>query len=146
VEEEDLAFISKELEPGGADEAEELVPSAGEEAARLASPPEPAPREEGVEVDPVLRNLIGLYVEEGNLTQALDLCRKASAIGAPSGWLTGRMQEIEGQLAAGGRLQESGKGDKEGEARSLAPAEVVERLEDWLQTLQRRKARASANQ
>ena len=148
LEEGDLGLVSEELEPGGADETEELVSSAGGEAARPASPPGPerAPRAEEVEVAPVLRSLIGLYVEEGNLAQALDLCRKASAVGAPSGWLTSRMQEIEGQLAAGARLQESGKGDKEGEVRSLSPAEVVERLEGWLQTLQRRKAGASANQ
>jgi hypothetical protein len=154
LEEEGVGLLPGGMEPGGADEAEELVVSAeggaGPSGASPAAPSpkeSPAPRAEEVEVSPLLRNLIGLYVEEGNLAQALDLCRKASAMGAPSGWLTGRMQEIEGQIASGAaaRLQESAKGDKERKARSLSPADMVEHLEGWLQTLQRRRARASAN-
>ncbi|MBI2176762.1 MAG: tetratricopeptide repeat protein [Candidatus Tectomicrobia bacterium] len=154
LEEEDLGFLSEGAEPSGADEVEGLVVSAEGGAAPSGAAPEapsskggPTPPAEEVEVAPVLRNLIGLYVEEGNLAQAIDLCRKASAMGAPSGWLASRMQEIESQIASGAvaRLQESAKGDKEGKARSLSPADVVEHLEGWLQTLQRRKAKTSAN-
>ncbi|MBI3128825.1 MAG: tetratricopeptide repeat protein [Candidatus Tectomicrobia bacterium] len=141
--EEDLSL---QAEPGGAEEAGDILP--GEEAAPAEAPresrvPEAAPAN-GAEMDPFLRNLIGLYVEEGNLPQALDLCRKALALGPPPAWLAGRMQEIEGRLAEG--LREGPKGDKEGGVRSLSPAEVVERLEDWLRALQRRKARMPASQ
>lgn len=146
VTEGELDLLAEGGGAGGADELELEEIAASAESGE--APQVPAPQADGVEVDPVLRNLIGLYVEEGNLAQALDLCRKVSSVGAPSGWLAGRIREIEARLAAGAgaQLQESAKGDKEGEVRSLSPAEVVERLEGWLQTLRLHKARVSASQ
>ncbi|MEK6712479.1 MAG: tetratricopeptide repeat protein [Nitrospinota bacterium] len=135
IEGEDLGVLPQGMDAGGADEAEGLA----------LAPALQAWSSSGAEVDPFLRNLIGLYLEEGNPAQALDLCRKAAAINPAPAWLAERIEEIESRLAgAGARLREFSKGDKEGGARPLSPAEVVERLEGWLQTLQRRKVKASA--
>jgi len=142
LEEADLGAFEEIGEEGAS------RPALPEEALEEAVPAEELqelPPSEG-EVAPVLKELIRLYVSEGNLEQALDLCRKASGLG--EGGLAALIGDLEQELAgsAPGRLQGRPGDAKDGAAQPLAvsPAEVIRRLEGWLETLRRRKMRAAA--
>ena len=113
-------------------------------AAEAGEPPPELPDEEGA--DSILMRMVDLYVEEGNRAQALDVCRKARALGRESPPLLDRISALEREEAESpGSLPSDAPEEEEGEplpALSFADREVVEALEGWLAALRRRKANA----
>ncbi len=109
-----------------------------------------APGEEGVigekAVDSILRKMVELYVEEENDAQALDMCRKAQALGEDAPWILGKISVLERKVeeSAASLLRNDAEEDKDRTTPVLPLADqiVVETLEGWLETLQRRKANA----
>ena len=109
-----------------------------------------APGEEGVigekAVDSILRKMVELYVEEENDAQALDMCRKAQALGENAPWILGKISVLERKVeeSAASLLRNDAEEDKDRTTPVLPLADqiVVETLEGWLETLQRRKANA----
>ena len=109
-----------------------------------------APEEEGVigekAVDSILRKMVELYVEEENDAQALDMCRKAQALGEDAPWILGKISVLERKVeeSAASLLRNDAEEDKDRTTLVLPLADqiVVETLEGWLETLQRRKANA----
>ncbi len=109
-----------------------------------------APGEEGVigekAVDSILRRMVELYVEEENDAQALDMCRKAQALGEDAPWILGKISALERKVeeSAASLLRNDAEEDKDRTMPvfPLADQIVVETLEGWLETLQRRKANA----
>ncbi len=96
-------------------------------------------------VDSVLRKMIELYVEEENDAQALDMCRKAQVMGQSTPWILEKISVLEQNVeeSAASLLRHDAEKDKD---RSklvipLADQRVVETLEGWFETLQRRKAK-----
>lgn len=124
---EELDLIAGETEDAGAEEAPGALP----EAAPVRAAPADAAREEeeadappgGESADSILMRLIELYVEEGDSARALDICRKARALGLDSLRLQERISALEEEQARSAR-------------------ETVEALEGWLAALGRRRANA----
>ncbi len=112
--------------------------------------PGTAPEEEGVvgekAVDSILRKMVELYVEEDNDALALDMCRKAQALGENAPWMLEKISVLERKMeeSAASLLRYEEEEDKDRSTPDLLRADqmVVETLEDWLETLQRRKANA----
>lgn len=108
------------------------------------------PEEEGVVdekvVVPILRKMIELYVEEGNDAQALDICLKAQTLGENAPWILEKVSALERKVeeSTASLLPNDAKKDKDRpkSVLPLADQRVVETLEGWLETLQRRKANA----
>ena len=89
--------------------------------------------------------MIELYVEEENDAQALDMCRKAQVMGQSTPWILEKISILEQKMeeSAASLLRHDAEKDKD---RSklvipLADQRVVETLEGWFETLQRRKAK-----
>ncbi len=131
------------------EEDDEALPEAGpirsvRGAAEAGEPPSELPDEEGA--DSILMKMADLYVEEGNRAQALDVCRKARALGRESPRLLERISALEREEAESpGSLPPDGPEEGEGEplpALSFADREVVKALEGWLAALRRRRANA----
>ena len=131
------------------EEDDEALPEAGpirsaRGEAEAGETPSELPDEEGA--DSILMKMVDLYVEEGNRAQALDVCRKARALGRESPRLLERISALEREEAESpGSLSPDGPEEGEGEplpALSFADREVVEALEGWLAALRRRKANA----
>lgn len=109
-----------------------------------------APGEEGVvgekAVDSILQKMVELYVEEGNDAQALDMCRKAQALREDAPWILEKISVLERKVeeSAASLLRNDAEEDKDRTTLvlPLADQRVVETLEGWLETLQRRKANA----
>ena len=109
-----------------------------------------APGEEGVArgkaVDSILQKMVELYVEEENDAQALDMCRKAQALGEDTPWILEKISVLERKVeeSAASLLRNDVEEDKDRTTPvlPLADQRVVETLEGWLETLQRRKANA----
>ncbi len=97
-------------------------------------------------VVPILRKMVELYVEEGNDAQALDICLKAQTLGENAPWILKKVSELELKVeeSAASLLPNDAKKDKDRPkpVLPLADQRVVETLEVWLETLQRRKANA----
>ena len=97
-------------------------------------------------VDSILRKMVELYVEEENDAQALDICRKAQALGESAPWILGKISVLERivEESAASLLRNDAEEDKDRTTPifPLADQRVVETLEGWLETLQRRKANA----
>ncbi len=112
--------------------------------------PGTAPGEEGVvgekAVDSILRKIVKLYVEEENDALALDMCRKAQALGENAPWMLEKISVLEQKVeeSAASLLRYEEEEDKDRSTPDLLRADqiVVETLEGWLETLQRRKANA----
>ena len=149
-----LPPVAGEMEAAFGEEAlweedDEALPEAGpirsaRGAADAGEPPSEPPDEEGA--DSILMKMVDLYVEEGNRAQALDVCRKARALGRESPLLLERISALEREEAESpGSLPSDAPEEEEGEplpALSFADREVVEALEGWLAALRRRKANA----
>ncbi len=97
----------------------EALPVRAADAAREEEEAGAPPGEESA--DSILMRLIELYVEEGDGARALDVGRKARALGLDSLRLQGRISALEEEQARSAR-------------------ETVEALERWLAALRRRKA------
>ena len=112
--------------------------------------PGAAPGEESVvgekDVDSILRKMVELYVEEENDALALDMCRKAQALGLGTPWILEKISVLEQKVeeSAASLLRYGEEEDKDRSTPNLLRADhvVVETLEGWLETLQRRKANA----
>ena len=95
-------------------------------------------------VDPILHKMIELYIQEGNDSQALDLCRKAQFLGENTPWILGKIsalvQNVEESTAS--LLCNKAEEDKDPSTPllPLSDKKVVETLEGWLKTLHRRIA------
>ncbi|MCY3825058.1 MAG: tetratricopeptide repeat protein [Nitrospinae bacterium] len=93
-------------------------------------------------VDSILYKMIELYAQEENNAHALDMCRKAQALGLSTPWILEKIsvleQKVEDSAASLLRYEE----DKDRSTPTLLRADqiVVETMEGWLETLQRRKA------
>ena len=93
-------------------------------------------------VDSILNKMIELYAQEENNAHALDMCRKAQALGLSTPWILEKIsvleQKMEDPVASLLRYEE----DKDRSTPTLLRADqiVVETMEGWLETLQRRKA------
>lgn len=93
-------------------------------------------------VDSILYKIIELYAQEENNAHALDMCRKAQALGLSTPWILEKIsvleQKVEDSAASLLRYEE----DKDRSTPTLLRADqlVVETMEGWLETLQRRKA------
>ena len=131
------------------EEDDEALPEAGpirsaRGAAEAGEPPSELPDEEGT--DSILMKMADLYVEEENRAQALDVCRKARALGRESPRLLERISALEREEAESpGSLPPDGPEEEGGEplpALSFADREVVEALEGWLAALRRRRTNA----
>ena len=104
--------------------------------------------EEGVvgekAVDSIFRKMVELYIEEENDAQALDMCRKAQALGENAPWILGKISVLERNVeeSTASLLRNDAEEDKDQTTPvlPLADQRVVESLEGWLETLQRRKA------
>ena len=97
-------------------------------------------------VDSILRKVVELYVEEENDAQALDMCRKAQALGENAPWMLEKISVLERKVeeSAASLLPNDVEEDKD-RTTLVSPStdqRVVETLEGWLETLQRRKANA----
>ena len=97
-------------------------------------------------VDSILRKMIELYVEEENDAQALDMCRKAQALGENAPWMLEKISVLERKVeeSAASLLPNDAEEDKD-RTTLVSPfvdQRVVETMEGWLETLQRRKANA----
>ena len=97
-------------------------------------------------VDSILYKMIELYAQEENNTHALDMCRKAQALGLSSPWILEKISVLERNVeeSAASLLRNDAEEDKDRTTLvfPLADQRVVETLEGWLETLQRRKANA----
>lgn len=97
-------------------------------------------------VDSILRKMVELYVEEENDAQALDMCRKAQALGENAPWMLEKISVLERKVeeSAASLLPNDAEEDKDRTTlvSPFADQRVVETLEGWLKTLQRRKANA----
>ena len=97
-------------------------------------------------VDSILRKMVELYVEEENDAQALDMCRKAQALGENAPWMLEKISVLERTMeeSAASLLPNDAEEDKDRTTlvSPFAEQRVVETLEGWLETLQRRKANA----
>lgn len=93
-------------------------------------------------VDSILYKMIELYAQEEINAHALDMCRKAQALGLSTPWILEKIsvleQKVEDSAASLLRYEE----DKDRSTPTLLRADqiVVETMEGWLETLQRRKA------
>lgn len=108
------------------------------------SPAEDVAREKVV--DPVLQQMIELYVKEKNDSQALDMCRKAQILGHGTPWIFEKRSILERRLEESVTMllrKEEGE-DKEHATPVMSRTDqiVVDSLEGWLKTLQRRKENA----
>ncbi|MDA0999108.1 MAG: tetratricopeptide repeat protein [bacterium] len=121
---------------------EAALDSLAEMAPAAAAPPDAG---EKMELDPLLSGLVGLFLEEKDYARALDLFRKAEALGYGSASLTLRIQEIEENLRTSltGDLQGSSGEDMGGSVPfgAISSGEVIARLEGWLKSIRRRKSR-----
>lgn len=97
-------------------------------------------------VDSILYRMIEVYAQEENNTHALDMCRKAQALGLGTPWILEKISELEQKVeeSAASLLRYEEEEDKDRSTPNLLRADhvVVETLEGWLDTLQRRKANA----
>ena len=97
-------------------------------------------------VDSVLFKMIELYSQEENDALALDMCRKAQVLGLSTPWMLEKIsaleQKEEESVASLLRYEEEEDKDRSTPALLRADQIVVETLEGWLETLQRRKANA----
>lgn len=97
-------------------------------------------------VDSILYKMIELYAQEENDAYALDMCRKAHALGMTTPWILEKIsvleQNVEDSVASLLRYAEEEDKDRSTPALLRADQIVVETLEGWLETLQRRKANA----
>ena len=114
------------------------------------SEPSVVPGEGGVVeekvVNSILPKIVELYVEEENDAQALDMCRKAQALGEDAPWMLEKISVLERKVeeSAASLLPNDAEEDKD-QTTLVSPfvdQRVVETLEGWLETLQRRKANA----
>ena len=108
-----------------------------------------SPGESAVEekvVDSILQKMVELYVEEENDAQALDMCRKAQALGENAPWMLKKISVLERKVeeSAASLLPNDAEEDKDRTplVSPFVDQRVVETLEGWLETLQRRKANA----
>ena len=114
------------------------------------SEPSVVPGEGGVVeekvVNSILPKIVELYVEEENDAQALDMCRKAQALGEDAPWMLEKISMLERKVeeSAASLLPNDAEEDKDQTTlvSPFADQSVVETLEGWLETLQRRKANA----
>ena len=114
------------------------------------SEPSVVPGEGGVVeekvVNSILPKIVELYVEEENDAQALDMCRKAQALGEDAPWMLEKISMLERKVeeSAASLLPNDAEEDKDRTTlvSPFADQRVVETLEGWLETLQRRKANA----
>lgn len=114
------------------------------------SEPSVVPGEGGVVeekvVNSILPKIVELYVEEENDAQALDMCRKAQALGEDAPWMLEKISMLERKVeeSAASLLPNDAEEDKDQTTlvSPFADQRVVETLEGWLETLQRRKANA----
>ena len=97
-------------------------------------------------VDSILYKMIELYAQEENNAHALDMCRKAQALGLSTPWILEKISVLEQKVedSAGSLLRYEEEEDKDRSTPTLLRADqiVVETMEGWLETLQRRKANA----
>lgn len=97
-------------------------------------------------VDSILCKMIELYAQEKKNTHALDMCRKAQALGLSTPWILEKIPVLEQKVedSAASLLRYEEEEDKDRSTPDLLHADqiVVETLEGWLETLQRRKANA----
>ena len=94
-------------------------------------------------VDSILIRMIELYIEEGNNAEALDMCQKARTLGQESFSLLEQISLLEQKAQESAALLlrddvEEGK-DESTPVLALADQRVVDTLEGWLVTLERRK-------
>ncbi|MCE2451358.1 MAG: tetratricopeptide repeat protein [Nitrospinae bacterium] len=105
------------------------------------SPAEDVVREKFV--DSILQKLIECYIQEKNELLALDMCRKAQDLGVNASWVMIKISELERKVeeSAVSLLRNDAEEDKDRTTQvlPLADQRVVDTLEDWLETLQRRK-------
>ncbi len=137
---ENLNFVEDLAGDGDLETAGDLL---GEQGLDFAGEAGPA----ATESESILRSIVEMYIQEGAYSQALDICRKAEGMGQYSAWLESQIRFLEGKAAEdnGEYLPETSEGDN----RTLSPATVpsggvVEVLEGWLRTIQRRKTELSA--
>lgn len=97
-------------------------------------------------VDSVLQKLIECYIQEKNDALALDMCRKAQVLGEGAPWMLEKISVLERKVeeSAASLLPNDAEEDKDRTtpASPFADQRVMETLEGWLETLQRRKANA----
>lgn len=97
-------------------------------------------------VDSILYKMIELYAQEENNTHALDMCRKAQSLGRSTPWILEKIsvleQKVEDSAASLLRYEEEADKDRSTPTLLRADRRVVETMEGWLETLQRRKANA----
>ena len=138
--------LSAELEGSGEDLTLTDVESGADKERRgfSVSPAEDVVSEKFV--DSILQKIIECYIQEKNDALALDMCRKAQALGVNAPWILVKISVLERKMeeSAVSLLRKDAEGDKDRKTLVLPIADqrVVETLEGWLETLQRRKANA----
>ncbi len=153
------AVTPEEMEPdeGGAetstaetkDSGEDLSPTGITSEVDVEEPGYSVSSEEDVVseevVDPILQKVIELYIQEENDSQALDLCQKAQFLGVNTPWILGKISTLEQKMeeSTASLLHNKVEEDKDRSTPilSLADSKVVETLEGWLETLDRRRAK-----
>ena len=154
----DVAFGDTEADEGGAgtstaefedlsdalNPADKVAETESEGRESSVSPGESAVEEKVV--DSILQKMVELYVEEENDAQALDMCRKAQALGENAPWMLKKISVLERKVeeSAASLLPNDAEEDKDRTplVSPFVDQRVVETLEGWLETLQRRKANA----
>ena len=147
--EEEAPVAEVEEEAGGAlDEFESLLAEEPVEAAVeeeiAAAETEEAPKKERH----MMQGIIEVYLQEENYEMALDVCRKAILAGSSSEWLVMQIQELEAIISE--RMKRDLPRPTEEDIEDAAPepptdSEVVKSLLGWLDTVQRRRAKLSAD-
>ena len=93
-------------------------------------------------VDSILYKMIEFYAQEENNAHALDMCRKAQALGLSTPWILEKISMLEQQVedSAASLLRYEEDQDRSTPTLLRADQRVVETMEGWLETLRRRKA------